>query len=368
MRVGDDEAHIHGDGPDIANVVIDALQFQQDGSHELGAGGDFHPAGLFHRLAEGRGVGKRRVARYALRQEHALLRGEPFEELLRPLVGVEHAELQVQDGLARDGEVEVAGFDDAGVYRSHGDLEDAFPQRRTVDVLLALESRQLRIERKILAQRVYVGPVVVQRHAPRIGVAFGFDAEPVLDLAFLPVDGREAGGERWKPRILGWNARAEDQITRVAAPLEDIIVVECRLALHAVFREYGGEARGVAAAKRLRDGRDIGYGDAGAELVRVGWRRGNAAVELLRQLFQHFPHGSASGHHVGRAAYQFQQRPRQPESDDDQDASQSQHGKIAPRQPRRYGIRRRRPQHQSADVQRRAGEDARPKQNEERGG
>src|ERR1017187_8304537 len=219
MRVGDDEAHIHGDGPDIANVVIDALQFQQDGSHELGAGGDFHPAGLFHRLAEGRGVGKRRVARYTLRQEYALLRGKLFEELLRPLVGVKHAELQVQDGFARDGEVEVAGLDDAGVYRSHGNLEDALAQRWPVDVLLALEGGQRRIERKILAQGVHIRPVVVQGHAPRIGVAFGLDAEPVLDLAFLPVDGREAGGERWKPRIVRWNVRAQDQVTRVALPL-----------------------------------------------------------------------------------------------------------------------------------------------------
>ena len=132
--------------------------------------------------------------------------GSCLEELLRPFVRVEHAELQVEDGLARDGEIEVAGFDDAGVHRPHGNLEDAFPQRRPVDVLFALEGGQHRVERKILAQRVHIRPVVVQRHAPRIRVAFGFDPEPVLNLALLPVHGRQIGGQRREPRILGWDA------------------------------------------------------------------------------------------------------------------------------------------------------------------
>ncbi len=108
---------------------------------------------------------------------------------------VEHAQLQVQDGLAGDGEVEVAGLDDAGMNRADRNLKDALAERGPIDVPLALKRWQHGVERKVLAQRMHVGPVIVQRHAPRIRMPGGFQAEPILNLALLPVDGRQLRGQ-----------------------------------------------------------------------------------------------------------------------------------------------------------------------------
>ena len=122
--------------------------------------------------------------------------GKILKQLFGSLVRVEHAQLQVQDGLAGDGEVEVAGLDDAGMNRADRNLEDALPVRGPVDVPLPLKRRQHGVERKILAQRMHVGPVIVERHAPWIRMPCGFQAEPILNLALLPVNGRQLRGQR----------------------------------------------------------------------------------------------------------------------------------------------------------------------------
>ena len=95
-----------------------------------GARGDLDLGGLFDGLAEGRAVRKAGIAGDALGQKDGAVDGQVLEELLGALVRVEHAQLQVQDGLAGDGEVEVAGLDDAGVDRADGNLKDAFAQGR----------------------------------------------------------------------------------------------------------------------------------------------------------------------------------------------------------------------------------------------
>ncbi len=190
VGVGDHEPDVGGNGADVGDVVVDALQLQQNGAHELGAERDLNSRRPLDRLAERRAVGEGGIAGNALGQEHGAVYWQVLEELLRAFVRIEHAQLQVEDGLSGDGEVEMAGLDDAGMDRTHRNLEDAFAQRRPVHVLLAFEGGQYRIERKVLPQGVYVRPVVVQCHAARIGVSGGFESKPVLDLALLPVDRR----------------------------------------------------------------------------------------------------------------------------------------------------------------------------------
>ena len=196
MGVGDREAHVVGDSSDIGDVICNALEFEKNRAHELRALGNLDLRRPLDGLAECRAVGEGRVARNALGQKHRAVDGEILEELLGSLVRVEHAQLQVEDGLAGDGEVEVAGLDDAGMNRADRNLEDALSVSGPVDVPLAFKRRQHGVERKILAQRMHVGPVIVERHAARIRMADGFEAEPILNLALLPVDGRQLRGQR----------------------------------------------------------------------------------------------------------------------------------------------------------------------------
>ena len=71
MRVGDDEADVHGDGADVGDVIVDALQFQQDRAHDLRAKGNFDLRRFLDCLAERRAVGEGRIARHALGQKTA---------------------------------------------------------------------------------------------------------------------------------------------------------------------------------------------------------------------------------------------------------------------------------------------------------
>src|ERR1035438_3394973 len=90
----------------------------------------------------------------------------------------------------------MAGLDDAGMNRADRNMEDALSVCGTVNVPLTLKRGQHSVERKILAQRMHVGPVIVERHAPGIRMPSGFEAEPILNLALLPVDGRQFRGQR----------------------------------------------------------------------------------------------------------------------------------------------------------------------------
>ena len=93
---------------------------------------------------------ERGIAGDAFGQKDRAVNRQILEELLRSLVRVEHAQLQVENGLARDREVEVSGFDNARVHRSDRNLENALAERRTVHMPLAFEGRQLFAERESL--------------------------------------------------------------------------------------------------------------------------------------------------------------------------------------------------------------------------
>jgi len=79
--------------------------------------------------------------------------------------------MQIQDGLTRNRKIEMAWLDDAGMNRTDRNVKDALSIRRPIDVPLTFERRQHCVERKILEQRMHVGPVIMQRHAPWIGDA-----------------------------------------------------------------------------------------------------------------------------------------------------------------------------------------------------
>src|ERR1035438_4612824 len=137
-------------------------------------------------MAKGGGVGKAGIAGDALRQADTMGHRHVLEQLLRALVRVEEPDLEVEDGLPSHAEKEVAGLNDARMHRPHRDLKDAFALNLAELVPLACEWRQHSAQIKIFPQRVHFWPVIVQRAAAGVGMAFELEAEQVLDFTLLP--------------------------------------------------------------------------------------------------------------------------------------------------------------------------------------
>src|SRR5229473_7843347 len=142
------EADIGRDGPNVANMIADPFQLQQDGPHHQSAQRNFNPGRAFDGLTECRAMGKTRISGNALRQKDSFVNGEFLKEFFRALMRVEHSELQIEYWFTRDREIEVARFDDSCMDRSYGHLKHPFTQSRPVDVAFSLEGWQYRFQEK----------------------------------------------------------------------------------------------------------------------------------------------------------------------------------------------------------------------------
>ncbi len=174
MRIGDDEADIRGDRSDVGNMIANSFELQKDRAHDPCPQRKFHLSGAFNGLAESCSMGKTRIPGDAFRKEHGLVYGQFFEEFFRALVGIEHAKLQIKDGLTCHSEIKMTGLDGSGMNRAHWHLKDAFTQSRPIDVALSLEGREHGLESEVLAQGMNIWPVVVQGDPARIGVSDSF--------------------------------------------------------------------------------------------------------------------------------------------------------------------------------------------------
>src|ERR1019366_10764722 len=94
---------------------------------------------------------------------------------------------------------------------------------RPVDVPLSFKWGQHGVEWKTLTKRMHVGPVIVERDATRIRMPDGFKAEPILNLALLPVDSRQFRCQRRKGGKSLGNGSLQNHPTRIAGPIENII-------------------------------------------------------------------------------------------------------------------------------------------------
>ncbi len=175
--------------------------------------------------------------------------GQTLEELLGALVDVEHAQLEVEHRFASHAEEKMARLDNPGMHRADRHLEDAFALDRAELVALALEWRQHRCHIEILAQRVDLGPVVVQGAPARIGMADELQAKPILDFALLPVHGRYGVRERRELRRFGRDRHAEDQETMSGVEGQRVVEVEHPLDRARVVREHADETRVPLAAE-----------------------------------------------------------------------------------------------------------------------
>ena len=124
----------------------------------------------------------------------------PGEELLDAAVDEPQPRLQVQDGLADDGEPEVAGLDHAGVHRADRDLVhpgalDGAERVRAVGVAEAAAAAPGVGEHRVPA----AGPVEVPDQPAGQRVVVGHDAEQVVHLAFEPAGGERQPGQAGHP-------------------------------------------------------------------------------------------------------------------------------------------------------------------------
>ena len=145
----------------------------------------------------------------------------------------------------------MAGFDDAGVHRADGHLENPLAFHLSEFVPDTLERRQHRPQVEILAQRINLGPVVVQRAAPRIRMTQQFQAEQVLHFPLLPVHRVDGIRERGELRFVGrhWHAQREEPMRRIQG--ENVIKMKRALRLPDVVGKQADEA-GVPFPVELR--------------------------------------------------------------------------------------------------------------------
>ena len=207
-------------------------------------------------------------------------------------MGVEHSQLQIEDGFTRHREIEVAGLDDSRMNRAYRHLKDTFPQSRPVDVAFSLKGRQHGFERKVLAQGINVGPIVMQGDPAGIRVSHGLQTKPILDFAFLPVHCGQFGGKRRKLKTVGRHWRLHDQIRSTILLFEDIVVEENAFCCTPVFGENRNQPGPEFAAQVLCDGPNIGIAEKNIDFVLAVRTHGlNLRAQLLPQSFKHCGHG-----------------------------------------------------------------------------
>ena len=230
----DGEGDVGRQRADVGDVVVDALELQQD--HPQGAGPRAAPRRrqTLDRVRVRQRVPDGGVAGDRFREEQSVPPRQAFEALLDALVDVEEPELQVQHRLARDAEPEMARLDHAGVHGSHRHLEHALAGDGPERVTLAGARGTGAVGREVLSERPRaVGPVVVERDARRVGVAVGRQAEEVHDLPFEPVrrrvlraiEGKTAQRDRLAPTPQERLRRGSDQTwCRQNAPVRSRVV------------------------------------------------------------------------------------------------------------------------------------------------
>ena len=214
--------------------------------------------------------------------------GHGLEQFFNALVDVEHPQLQVEHRFARHAEKKMARLDDARVDRADRHLEHAFAFDRAEFVAHAAEGRQLGARVEVLAQRPNVRPVVVQDAAGRVGMADELDAEQILDLALLPVDGVNGVGQRRQLRFVRRDGNADQNESVGGVQDVEIIDEEDIFPGAGVLGEEAGEAGAVLFVKRGAKGG--GQFEFGVQVKLVGAGRArllDLRAEPVRQFVKH---------------------------------------------------------------------------------
>jgi hypothetical protein len=189
--MGDAVAHVVAESAEVGDVVGDTFDFQEQGSQAGRVLGYLDPQGVFDGLAVSQVVADRAVAGYTFGEGDSVADGSPFEELFDAAVDEPQAGFHLEDGLAHDGETEVAGFDEPGVDGADGDFVHAWSfdgDEGERSGVTAHGGRRAGVVSHWVPPR---RPVLVEDQRTREGMAEGCDPEQVVHFSF-----EAAGGER----------------------------------------------------------------------------------------------------------------------------------------------------------------------------
>src|SRR5262249_3553557 len=125
MRVTERESGVVHDHADVADVVVEPLELEEDHAQRETPPWYLRSGQPSQGLAIGQRMSHGLVPRHALGERRRPLECQGLEQLLGPLVHEAQSRLEIDDRFALDGETKVAGFDDPGVDRTDGDLEEA---------------------------------------------------------------------------------------------------------------------------------------------------------------------------------------------------------------------------------------------------
>ena len=123
------ETHASADVAQIADMVVEPLEFGQKNARHPRAGRDNRPGQALDGAAEGHGVGDGADATGVLHDGQGGIEGRALDQPLEAAMGVEEARVEMQDGLAHGRKAEVTRLDDPGVDRPDGQLIDAVAVR-----------------------------------------------------------------------------------------------------------------------------------------------------------------------------------------------------------------------------------------------
>src|SRR6266487_3045906 len=115
-------------------MIANSFEFQKDRSHDQSPQRNFDLSRAFNGLTESCAMRKTRIPGDALREKHSFRYGQLLKEFFRALMGIEHAQLQIEDRLTSYGEIEMAGLDGSGMNGPDRYLKDTFAQSGPVDV------------------------------------------------------------------------------------------------------------------------------------------------------------------------------------------------------------------------------------------
>ena len=112
--------------PDVAEMVVQPLQFQKERTQISGAPRHVDAQQRFDRLAIRQTVADRRITGHPLSQWDGVREVFPLKQLLDSTVFPKMVDFQLHDRLAGHGKPEMPRLDDARVDWSNGNLEDPF--------------------------------------------------------------------------------------------------------------------------------------------------------------------------------------------------------------------------------------------------
>ena len=161
-----------------------------------------------------------------LAEEEDLVEPHALRQLLDAPVRVVEARLEVDDGLAEGAEPEVPRLDDSRVDWAHRDLGDALPfhLEELVAAVRDAFATFVRSSNSFLRGKTCVGPVLVKRQRPRVGIALWDQAEHVLDLALVQSGRRQTerhageGGRRLGVTLLDPCDDDDEDVLSAAMP------------------------------------------------------------------------------------------------------------------------------------------------------